>query len=388
MRIVVAPSGFKESLGSVEVARAIAAGIRSAAPEVVVEVVPVPDGGEGTAAMLADHTGGAVVPVEVTGPEGRPVRAHYALLGGPAPGTAAVDMASAAGLRLVAPEGRDPAVTTTRGVGELLSAVLDAGVARVVVGCGDSGTSDGGAGMLQALGARLLDDQGRDLPPGGAALLDLERVDTTGLDPRLAGVELRVAANPDNVLCGPRGVARRYGPQKGASPSQVAVLSRALEHWARILARDTPAGGIDLREDPCTGASGGLGAGLAALGASLSPRFEVLLDYVDLDTPLARADLAVTAEGAIDEHTFPGKTPAEVARRARRHGCPVVALAGTVAADGRTGAREAGIDACVGVLPAPVSVGEAQTRSAEFLTGASATMMRLLAVGTALRARS
>jgi glycerate kinase len=381
-RIVVAPSGFKECLDATEVADAIAAGIRRVLPAAVIDRVPLVDGGEGTAAALATATGGRLVPVTVTGPVGRPVPAHFAILGdGDGVRTAVVEMAAAAGLRLVPPEARDPAATTSYGVGELMVAALDAGCRRILVGCGDSGTNDGGAGALQALGAHLVDEGGADLARGGAALCRVKSLDLATLDGRLADTEVLVAVNPHNVLCGRRGVARVFGPQKGATPAQVELLSAALERWADVLERDT---GTDVRHGAGTGASGGLGAGLAAaLGARLLPRFEVMLDHVDLDALLAAADLVITAEGAIDHQTPRGKIPAEVARRAKRHGKPVIALAGTIGSDAAA-SYAAGIDAFDGILPFPISLAEALVRGGEFLTDATERTLRLVLVGAAL----
>ncbi|TDC68133.1 glycerate kinase [Streptomyces hainanensis] len=388
-RIVVAPSGLKESLSAAEAAEAIAEGLARALPDAAVELLPLVDGGEGTARALAAAGGGRVVPCLATGPVGEPVSTHYALLPEPhgGPGTAVVEMAAVAGLALVPVGRRDPARTTTRGVGELVRAALDAGARRILVGCGDSGTSDGGAGALQALGARLLDAAGRELPPGGGALARLDRVDATGLDPRLATADLAVATNPFNVLCGPRGVARVFGPQKGATPEQVDELSGALDHWATVLERDLAPRGVDLRTGPGTGASGGLGAGLAALGARLRPRFEVFLDHLDLDARLAAADLVITAEGALDAQTPFGKIPGEVARRAKALGVPVLALAGTLG-EGAGEVHLTGVDAYHGILPAPVALPEALARAREFLTDAAERAARMLLLGSRLPARA
>ncbi|MFC5747133.1 glycerate kinase [Actinomadura rugatobispora] len=381
---MIAPSGFKESLSADQVAAMIARGVRRVVPGAVIDTLPLVDGGEGSAAALARTTGGRIVPRVTTGPMGRPVESHYAVMGGPGPRTAVVEMAATAGLRLVPRDARDPGRTTTAGVGELIAAALDGGARRVLVGCGDSGTSDGGAGALRALGARLLDASGNDLPPGGAALARLARIDASGLDPRLARTELLVACNPWNVLCGEHGVARVYGPQKGATPAQAEALDRALCRWADILERDmdVPAG-VDLRTGPGSGASGGLGAGLAAAGARLLPRFEVLLEHVDLDGLLARADLVITAEGAIDRQTSRGKIPAEVARRAKRYGKPVLALAGTIGPDAHL-VYGSGIDAFAGILPAPVDLAEALSRGEEFLADGAERALRMVLLGTAL----
>ncbi|MFF7874854.1 glycerate kinase [Streptomyces californicus] len=389
-RIAIAPSGFKESLSAARVAEAIAAGVRRVVPDAELDLIPLVDGGEGTAEALALASGGRLVRATATGPVGDPVPTHFALLGDPGALTAVVEMAAVAGLSLVPPDRRHPGATTTYGVGELIRAALDAGARRVLVGCGDSGTSDGGAGALQALGARLTDRHGRELRPGGGALHELEYIDPAGLDPRLTRTELLVACNPYNVLCGKRGVARVFGPQKGATPAEVELLSAGLERLAAILARDvapafTPPGRepLDLRTAPGTGASGGLGAGLAAVGARLLPRYDVLLDGLDLDARLARADVVITAEGALDHQTVRGKIPAEVARRARAAGVPVLALAGTIG-PGAQDVREVGVDAYSAILPAPMTLVEAIGRSGELLADATERAMRIMALGTRL----
>lgn len=387
-RFAVAPSGFKESLSAQVAADAIAAGVRRVVPDAEVDLIPLVDGGEGTARALASATGGRLVALPATGPLGEPVGTHFALLGtGSGSGigsgsadTAVVEMAAVAGLSLVPHGLRDPGATTTYGVGELIRAALDTGVRRILVGCGDSGTSDGGAGALQALGARLLDEDGFELPQGGRELTRLHHIDPKGLDPRLARTELLVACNPYNVLCGERGVARVFGPQKGATPAQVEELSAGLENWAYVLTRDLPVT-CDLYGGPGTGASGGLGAGLAALGARLLPRFEVLLDHLDLDARLARADLVLTAEGALDHQTPRGKVPAEVARRAKLNGRPVLALAGTLGEGAHT---VPGVDAFTGILPAPMALAEALVRASELLTDATERALRMILLGAGL----
>ncbi|MFB8050222.1 glycerate kinase family protein [Streptomyces rubiginosohelvolus] len=392
-RIAIAPSGFKESLSAARVAEAIATGVRRVIPDADLDLIPLVDGGEGTAEALALAGGGRLVPCTATGPVGDPVASHFALLGGgttPGPLTAVVEMAAVAGLALVPPDRRHPGATTTYGVGELIRAALDAGARRILVGCGDSGTSDGGAGALQALGARLTDRHGRELRPGGGSLHELEHIDPSGLDPRLADTELLVACNPYNVLCGKRGVARVFGPQKGATPAEVELLSAGLERLAAVLTRDLlpafapPAGTpVDLRTAPGTGASGGLGAGLASVGARLLPRYDVLLDGLDLDARLARADFVITAEGALDHQTVRGKIPAEVARRAQAAGVPVLVLAGTIG-PGAQDVRAVGVDAYSAILPSPMTLVEAIGRSGEFLADASERAMRIMALGTRL----
>ncbi|MFE0177032.1 glycerate kinase [Streptomyces sp. NPDC059002] len=378
-RFAIAPSGFKESLSAGAAAEAIAAGVRRVVPDAETDLIPLVDGGEGTARALAAADGGRLVALPATGPVGQPIGTHFALL---PDGTAVVEMAAVAGLSLVPRDLRDPGATTTYGVGELIRAALDAGARRILVGCGDSGTSDGGAGALQALGARLLDVDGWELPRGGRELIRLNRIDTSGIDPRVAATEIQVACNPFNVLCGERGVARVFGPQKGATPSQVEELAAALEHWASLLTRDLRVTS-DLCLGPGTGASGGLGAGLAALGAALLPRFDVLLGQLDLDARLARADLVVTAEGALDHQTPRGKIPAEVARRAKLFDRPVLVLAGTIG-QGAHHVRAAGVDAYSAILPAPVSLTEALGRGGEFLTDATERALRMIQLGARL----
>ncbi|WP_019203468.1 glycerate kinase [Tsukamurella sp. 1534] len=384
-RILVAPSGFKESLSAAQVAEAMARGVRRVLPGAVIEAVPMVDGGEGTARALAEATDGRLVPAIVTGPVGEPVASHFALLGGDAAGTAVVEMAAAAGLRLVPADLRDPTRTTSHGVGELIRGALDAGARRIIVGCGDSGVSDGGAGMLTALGARVLGPDGAPIAPGGAGLADAARLDLACLDPRLAEAEIVVACNVHNVLCGPKGVARVFGPQKGATPQQVELLSSALERWADVLENACAAPGLDVRNGPGTGASGGIGAALAAVcGAALTSRFEVLMDGelsgVDLDAHIRRADLVLTAEGAVDYQTPHGKIPAEVARRAKRHGKPVIALAGSIG-EGAADVHDIGIDAVMGIIPIPMDIAQAVSEAAPLVANATERTLRLVTLG-------
>ena len=382
-RIVVAPSGFKECLSAPDTAAAIVEGVRRVLPHATIDSLPLVDGGEGSAAALAEATGGRLHRVSVTGPVGATIPSHFAMLGGPGPRTAVVEMAAAAGLSLVPRDLRDPGATTSFGVGELIRAALDAGARRILVGCGDSGICDGGAGALQALGAHITDAMGEPVARGGCALSEVESIDLSGLDPRIRETQIRVAVNPFNVLCGDRGVARVFGPQKGASPAQVEILSAAMERWAKVLDRDLQQ---DLRTAPGSGASGGLGAGLAAgLGAALLPRYEVMFDHVDLAGAISGADLVLTAEGAIDQQTPRGKIPAEVARIAGLHDVPVVALAGTIGERAHLN-YEAGIDAIASILPTALPWEQAIAGGAEYLTDATERVLRLLLVGAALAA--
>ena len=381
LRVLVAPSGFKESLGAAEVADCISAGVRRAVPDAQIRKAPLADGGEGFARALVSAVGGTLHEVTVTGPVGEPVQACFGMLAGEDQPTAVLEMAAAAGLRHVPSDRRDPLATTTYGVGELIAAALDAGATRLLVGCGDSGTNDGGAGMAQALGARLLDAGGSQIGPGGASLEHLASIDLSGLDPRVPAATIDVACNWTNVLTGPSGVARVYGPQKGASEQTVAALESALERYADVVQRDL---GLDVRTAPGSGASGGLGAGLSALlGATLHSRFDIITRYLAFDHLLEGADLVITAEGSVDRQTPRGKVPAEVARMAAARDVPVIALAGTVG-EGVQAAVDAGLDAYASILTRPCSLEEALGEASELLTSSAEQTMRLLLVGRRL----
>jgi glycerate kinase len=384
LTVVVAPSGFKESMSAQEAARSIADGVRAATPHATVIELPLVDGGEGFTETLVEVTGGRLYPLTVTGPVGLPVRSHFGILGGRGPKTAVIEMAAAAGLRLVPRTQRNPLATTTYGVGELIRAALDMGVKRILLGCGDSGTNDGGAGMAQALGVRLLDADDLPIGWGGAELARLVSIDRSRRDPRLDKVRIDVACNIHNLLCGPRGVARVFGPQKGASPETVETLARALDNYAGVIERDL---GVDVRLIAGGGASGGLGAGLHALiGARLHPRYDIVMQYYDIDRYLRQADLVITAEGGIDFQTPYGKIPAEVARRAKEYSVPVIALAGTVGQGARDNYAH-GITAFTSVVPRPCTLEEAFTRAAEFTAACAENVMQMVLAGMQLNRR-
>ena len=375
LHVLIAPSGFKEGLGVREVADAMARGVRQAAPRAKIMRVPMIDGGEGFTRMMVELTGGQLHPVTVTGPVGQVVEAGIGFLGGRRKRIAVIEMAAAAGLRLVPRDLRDPTLTTSQGVGELIRAALDLGAERILVGCGDSGINDAGAGMAQALGVRLLDASGRPIAGTGAALPSLDRIDLSGRDPRLQRVRIDVAVNPYNMLLGKAGVARVFGPQKGATPDQVALLERGLKTFARVVRRDI---GIEVATLTGGGASGGLGAGLHAFaGARLHPRFDLILRHIDLDRRLAKADLVMTAEGGIDGQTRYGKVPAEIALRAKRYGLPVLALAGTVGT-GADSTRDVGIDAVFGILKRPCSLEDAIRETDTLLADTAEQAVRLM----------
>ena len=382
MRILIAPSGFKESLSAEQAAECIESGVQAALPAARVSKVPVVDGGEGFTQCLVGMTGGRLHRVRVTGPVGEPVDSHFGFLGGAERKTAVIEMAAAAGLRLVPRDRRDPRFTTSYGVGELIRHAMDAGAEHIVLGCGDSGINDGGAGMAQALGVGLLDRAGRQIGFGGAELARLRRIEVSGRDPRLDRVRIEAAVNWHNVLLGPRGVARVFGPQKGATPEMVVELERALETYAAAIKRDL---GLAVGQEPGSGASGGLGTGLAALlGASLQPRYDVILRYFDLDAQVADADLVLTAEGRLDGQTPHGKVPAEIATRAKRAGIPVIVLAGSIG-KGAYANLDHGIDAYMSIIKHPCSLGEAIDDGEKLLSHAAEHAVRMVHIGYLLR---
>jgi glycerate kinase len=328
MRVVIAPDKFKGTLTAPRAAEALAAGWRRGDPFAEIDEAPIADGGEGTLDTLVDELGGRLERVRVTGPLGDPVETQFGLADTHQGTTAVVEMARASGLHLIAESRRDPMRTTTRGTGELILAAARYRPARVIVCIGGSATNDAGAGMAQALGVRLVDEEGADLPPGGAALRRLARIDMSGLDRSVRALQVVAASDVDNPLTGPHGASAVYGPQKGAETRQVAALDDALGHFAAVVHRDL---GIDVRDLPGAGAAGGLGAGLIAfLGVRLRPGFDVVADVLDLARRLEAADVAVTGEGRFDRQTERGKAPLGVLRMAAETGCRTVLIAGQV----------------------------------------------------------
>ncbi len=328
MRVLVAPDKFRGTLTARQAADAIANGWKRARPRDHLDLAPMADGGEGTMDALVEALGGEVFRPTVTGPLGDEVAAAYGIADPPAGRVAIVEMATASGLHLLGSTRRDPRRTTTRGTGELIGAALGHAPKRLIVGLGGSATNDGGAGMAQALGVRLLDERGVEVRPGGAALTSLTRIDATAIDPRLRDVTCVAATDVDNPLTGWNGASAVYGAQKGATAADVALLDHALGHLAAIVHRDL---GVDLRDEPGAGAAGGLGFGLMAfLGAHVRPGVDVVADALDLSSLLAKADLAITGEGRLDEQSMRGKVPAGVIRLALERSVPAVILCGDV----------------------------------------------------------
>ena len=372
MRVVIAPDSFKECASAEAVSAALAAGWLRVYPEADVVRVPMADGGEGTVAALVAATGGSLTTATVTGPLGEPVVATYGVLGDGA--TAIIEMAAASGLPLVPPERRDPRVATTHGTGELIRNALDRGAGRIIVGIGGSATNDGGAGMAQALGFSLMDRRGKELQPGGAALAQLARIDSSRKHPRLDACEILVACDVTNPLCGPNGASRVYGPQKGASETTVLELDAALRHYGKVIEEQL---GVSVSDVPGAGAAGGLGAGLLAFAnAKLRPGVELVAEACALAERMRGAYLVITGEGRLDAQSAQGKTPVGVARIAKRQGIPVVAVAGTLG-EGYAQVYDHGIDAVFSICRGPIALDEAMSRAEELLADAAETIARL-----------
>ena len=375
MKIIIAPDSFKECLTAAQVAQAIENGVKQVLPDAVCVQVPVADGGEGTLQSLVDATGGKLVETTVTGPMGESVSACFGLLGDGE--TAVIEMARASGIELVPVPQRNPLISTTRGTGELIQKALDHGVKRMIVGIGGSATNDGGAGMMQALGVRLLDRDGKELPCGGGALIELATIDTSAMDQRLNAVEFIAACDVDNPLTGDNGASVVFGPQKGATAAMVQQLDQALQHYANIIARDLA---IEVAHQPGAGAAGGMGAALLAfLGAKLKPGIDIVMEAVDLAGLMSGADLVITGEGRIDGQTAQGKTPVGVARIAKQFDLPVIALAGSVG-PGVEAVYECGIDALFPIVHGAVPLSEALTHGEENLTRAARNLARVLTI--------
>jgi glycerate kinase len=380
MRILIAPQSLKGSLTAAEAGLAIAQGVQAVYPKAEIEIVPIADGGEGTVQALVDATNGKIIQQTVTGPLGKPVPAFFGLMGDGS--TAAIEMASCAGLPLVPPDQRDPRITTTYGVGELILAALDHGSRHFIIGIGGSATNDGGAGMAQALGTALLSRQGTQIARGGAALATLAHISTSTMDPRLQECTLEVACDVTNPLCGPTGASAVYGPQKGATPEMVEELDSALAHYAQIIEQDL---GMSVREIPGAGAAGGLGAGLIAfLHATLRPGAQIVFEAIHLEERIRTANLVITAEGQIDAQTAYGKSVGSVAEIAKRYGLPVLALAGSLGDNYRV-VYELGVDAVATLPSGPMTLAFAMENAAWLLSDAAERACRLIQVGAKVK---
>ena len=371
MRLLIAPDKFKGSLAAGDVALAMASGAGRANPDIEIDLAPMADGGEGTVEALVAATHGQIFEATVRGPLGEPVVACFGLLGDGE--TAVVEMAAASGLVLVPKSARDPMRASTFGTGELLLAALDAGAKRVILGIGGSATNDGGAGLAQAIGVRLIDRNGTEIERGGGTLANLDRIDASNIDPRIVNIPISVACDVDNPLCGPRGASAVYGPQKGADREMVDRLDRNLGRLAEIIQHDLD---VDVLDLPGGGAAGGLGAGLVAFaGGKLEPGIDLVIRAVGLANRLRGADLCLTGEGSLDASSAFGKTAVGVARLARSLGVPTIALAGGIGEDMLNG-HQIGFDAYFSICPRPASLDEAILRASDWIADASEQVLR------------
>lgn len=376
MRIIVAPDSFKGSVSAIGVANAMEKGIHKVFPEAKVIKVPIADGGEGTVEALVAATGGQLVCTVVTGPLGERMNATWGILGDGE--TAIIEMAAASGLPLVPVAKRDPRLTTTYGTGELMRAALDRGLKKLIIGIGGSATNDGGIGMAQALGVKFLDAQQHELGFGGIALAKLSKIDLAGLDARLQQVEIVVACDVDNPLCGPRGASAVFGPQKGATPEMVAELDAALDVYATIATKTT---GKDIAKQAGAGAAGGLGAGLLFFtDAKLRPGVEIVLETTGFAQLVASAQLVITGEGRTDFQTAYGKAPVGVAKVAKQYEVPVVCLSGGLG-QGAEDVLAQGIDGLMSIVPGPLSLEECMASGDKLTEEACARLCRIIKAG-------
>jgi len=372
MNVLLCPDSFKDALSAQDAATAMARGVQRAAPEAHIQVCPLADGGEGSLDALIAATGAERRQLNVQDALGRPRQAAWGWLSDQR--TAFIELAEASGLQHLAADERNALHTSTFGVGELLLAALDQGAEKALLLLGGSATNDGGAGMLQALGARFLDQHGEPLPPGGAALNQLASLELDGLDPRLAKFSLEAAVDVDNPLLGERGASAVFGPQKGASPEEVEQLDRALGHFADISAH---ALSDDYRMLPGVGAAGGMGfAAKAFLNATLKPGIEMIMQQAGMASLLARADLVITGEGRLDGQSLSGKTPIGVSRAAKRLHKPVIVLAGSLG-DGWQACFDEGVTAAFALADGPMTLADALPRTAKLLEARCESLLRL-----------
>ena len=376
MKIVVAPDSFKGSVSALAAASAMEHGLRRVFPDAVIEKIPMADGGEGTVQSLVDATGGHFQTRRVLGPLENEVDAQFGILSDGE--TAVIEMASASGLTLVEPHERNPLRTTTYGTGQLIHTALEAGCRRLIIGIGGSATNDGGAGMAEALGVRLLDTNGKQIQRGGGNLGQLTSIDVTELHPAIAETETVVACDVNNPLTGRDGASHVYGPQKGATPEMIKTLDGHLAHFDKILTHTL---GKSFNDIPGAGAAGGLGAGLMAfLNAELRLGIDIMIDAVNLRERVKGAAVVFTGEGQLDFQTAFGKTPVGVAKIAKAHNIPVIAIAGGIA-EGAEAVYDAGIDAMLGIVQEPMSLENAVTDASRLIADTAEQAARLIAIG-------
>lgn len=378
MKIVIAPQAFKGSLTSCEAAEAMSEGVKSVIKDCEIILLPIADGGEGTVKAMIEATKGRTIITEVQGPLGDRVNAGWGMLGNGQ--TAVIEMAAASGLNLVPKDKLNPLAASTYGTGELIRAVLEAGSRRIIIGLGDSATTDGGAGMAQALGIRLLDADNQPIPPGGTGLANLKHVDMSGRHHLITESRIIAACDVTNPLYGSEGAAYVYGPQKGATPDMVTHLDAGLRNFADIIRQDL---GKEIGTMPGAGAAGGLGAGLVAfLGASLQRGIDIICDSIGFDSHLAGTDLILTGEGCIDNQTACGKTIAGISTRAKRAGIPVIAFAGELG-KGYSAVYDCGVNAVVSIIPGCMEREQAMRNAAALIRDAVERTLRVYMISRA-----
>ncbi|WP_040213689.1 glycerate kinase [Clostridium polynesiense] len=373
MKFVLAPDSFKESMTAKEAADAMERGIKRVIKDAECIKVPMADGGEGTVQSLVDATFGEIINVKVLGPLGKETEASFGILGDGS--TAVIEMASASGLHLVDKSERNPLLTTTYGTGMLIKAALDRGVKNILIGIGGSATNDGGAGMIQALGAKLLDENQKELPFGGGSLGNLKDIDLSNLDPRLKDLKIEVACDVTNPLTGENGASHVFGPQKGATLEMVQILDKNLAHYSAVIKEKL---GKDIANEPGAGAAGGLGGGLMAfLNAELKRGIDLVIKFTGLEEKVKGADYVFTGEGSIDFQTICGKTPYGVSATAKKHGIPVIAFAGRIG-DKVEVLYDHGINAIIGILPEAMTLDKALSQGTENMERAAENIARVL----------
>ncbi|MDR6549255.1 glycerate kinase [Paenibacillus qinlingensis] len=377
MKIIIAPDSFKGSLSSEGAAEAIKAGILRAMPEIETILIPIADGGEGTVDSLVQATHGQKITLQVQGPLQEEVTAMYGVLGDGV--TCVIEMASASGLMLVPAEGQNPLMATTYGTGQLIKHALDQGYRSFILSLGGSATNDGGSGMLQALGLRLLDEEGREIGAGGQALTHLRHIDATNWDERIVESTFTIASDVTNPFIGPQGASHVFGPQKGATPEMVEVLDKALTHWADQMEAHT---GIAVHHLPGAGAAGGLGGAFQAFFPSSTKRgIDVVIENTKLTEHLKHAQLVFTGEGRTDAQTASGKAPMGIAQAAAKLGVPVIVLSGSVG-QGIEKLHEYGITSIYSIVNGPMTLQEAMSRTSELLTQKAEQVMRTFLAGS------
>ena len=376
MKILISPQAFKESLSGMEAAQAIEEGILRVLPNARTTLVPIADGGDGTLETLVATTGGTIQEATVADPLGRPITATWGALGDGQ--TAMIEMSRASGLALLKEQERNPRITSTSGTGQLIMEALDYGFSKLIIGIGGSATNDGGAGMAQALGVKLLDRNGTNLEPGGSSLKDLHQIDISNIDSRIKTATIMVATDVSNILCGPTGASAVYGPQKGATQSVIEELDQCLNHFAHSI-RDNL--NVDIKSVPGSGAAGGLGAGLMAfLKADLRSGVDVVLDTLQIESYLDQVDLVITGEGQMDYQTIFNKAPIGIAKRAQKKNIPVIAIVGSLG-QGYEKVFDHGIDGVTSAVLAPMPLTKATDEAKSLLALAAERAIRLVEVG-------